>query len=262
MNRQVLLGLVVLGGCFQAGASPAGTLGPSAMGSVLSSERSGFVPEAQSSTVLAYRRTPRRYPPPPAPEPEPWKAQGWLTLRGGAYDSKNVSDHDWTVGMKAVGVVASSIRMGMTADLIRREDENRTFVTERIDQSGNVVRSEVTTSEAESNLVPLMAVAELVFPTPFFKPYAGIGGGWEFLNVKAVDYSTGLGYEANYNGPGWQLYGGVNLAFSEKFQLTGEVFHNEATVERDVYDPVLGVAYEERVNVGGNGLRGGLSFAF
>ena len=271
MKRQVILGLVLMGGGFQASVGSAGALEPSANGpapvsTVLSAERLAFAPEA-SPTVLAYRRTPpRTYPPPPSsryvPPQEEWKAQGWLTLRGGGYDSKSVSENDWTVGFKAVGVVASSIRMGMTADLVRREGANRTFVTERVDQSGNVVRTELTTSESESNLVPVLAVAELVFPTPFFKPYAGVGGGWEFLNVKAVDYTSGLGYEANYNGPGWQLYGGVNLAFSERFQLNGELFHNEATVEREVFDPVLGAAYEERVDVGGTGLRGGLSFAF
>ena len=272
MNRHMLLGLAVLGVCVQATAGSAETLEPSAADvsrpapSMLSSEAIAFAP-GTSSTVLAYRRTPRRtyYPPSarvdpgPPPEREP---QGWLTLRGGGYDSEKVNKDDWTVGLKAVGNIGAAVRMGATADLIRRENSDRSIVTEFVDASGNVVRSELTTAESESNLIPVMAVAEIVFPTPFFKPYAGVAGGWEFLNVKAVNYATGIGYDANYDGPGWQLYGGVALAFAKKFQMTAEVFHNEATVDRHVVDPITGAAYEERVDVDGMGLRGGLSFAF
>ncbi|MEO6462221.1 MAG: hypothetical protein ABIP29_04030 [Candidatus Eisenbacteria bacterium] len=221
---------------------------------------------APSGAILEYRRTPRRRTVRRS-ERTDWRErsrnpQGWLSIRGGGYDSEQVRKDDWTIGLKAVGNVAPTVRLGASIDLMRRENSDRTIVTESVDASGNTLRREVTTGEAESNLVPLMAVAEVVFPTPAIQPYVGIAGGWEFLNVQAVDYESGIAYEADYDGPGWQLYGGVGLALARRFQLSAEVFHNESTVERRVIDPSAGAAYDERVDVDGTGLRAGLNFAF
>lgn len=285
MNRHAMVGLVVLGVCVQANAGSAETSAPSALDVTGPVFFATTYAEATSSSptlayagggdgsfatpppgaTLEYRRRPRRTE--RRSERTDWRErsrnpQGWLSIRGGGFDSENVSKDDWTIGLKAVGNVASTVRLGGSLDLMRRENSDRTIVTEYIDASGNTVRSEVTTGEAESNLVPLMAVLEIVFPTPGIQPYAGIAGGWEFLNVRAFDYASGTEYEADYDGPGWQLYGGVGFALARRFQLSAEVFHNESTVERRVVNPFAGAAYDERVDVDGTGVRAGLNFAF
>jgi len=183
-------------------------------------------------------------------------------VRGGFFDSDQVSKDDWTLGLKAVANVAPTMRLGGTLDLVRRTNSQRTIITEYVDGLGNTVRQEATTGEAESNLVPLLAVAEIVFPAPGIQPYVGIGGGWEFLNVQAVDFATNYAYEADYDGPGWQAYVGADFAVAPRMRLNAELFHNGAIVERRVVDPFVGVAYDERIDVGGNGGRVGLSFAF
>lgn len=274
MKRHAMFGLAVLGVCVQANVGSAETPEPSALdvtrpasfasSSVLASAGGdGDRMFATPPATLEYRRTPRRTA--RRSTRTDWRSrepQGWLQIRGGGYDSENVSKDDWTLGLKFVGNVAPTVRLGAAIDLMRRENSDRTIVTEYRDASGNPVRSEVTTGEAESNLVPLMAVAEVVFPTPAIQPYVGIAGGWEFLNVQAVDYESGTEYEADYDGPGWQIYGGVGFALARRFQLSAEVFHNESTVERRVVDPFAGVAYDERIDVDGTGLRAGLNFAF
>ena len=261
MKRHVVTGLLVLGVCGQAGAGSAETLAPAA----LDVTRPASFSQPAGSEPLAYRRTPRRTP--RRSTRTDWRErdrnpQGWLQIRGGGFDSEDVSKDDWTLGLKAVGHVAPTVRIGGSVDLMRRTNSDRTIVTEYVDAGGNTVRREVTTGESESNLVPLMAVAEVVFPTPGVQPYAGIAGGWEFLNVQAVDYASGIEYEADYDGPGWQIYAGVGLALAPRFQLSGEVFHNESTVERRVVDPFAGAAYDERIDVDGTGVRAGLNFAF
>ena len=288
-RRSTVFGLAVLGVCVQANAGSAETPGPS----VLDASRPAFfaaepasAPASPASasilavsgghdgtfatpppgTVSEVRRTPRRLPPRRSYRTD-WRErernpQGWLTLRGGIFDSEHVNKDDWSVGLKFMGHVAPTVRVGGMADLMRRESGDRTIVTESIDPSGNPVRSEVTTGEAESNLVPLLAAVEVVLPAPGFQPYVGIAGGWEFLNVQAVDYETGIEYEADYDGPGWQIFGGAAFAVAPRFHLNAEVFHNESTVERRVVDPFAGAAYDERIDVDGTGARFGMSFAF
>jgi hypothetical protein len=82
------------------------------------------------------------------------------------------------------------------------------------------------------------------------------------MYVEAFNYTTGFGYAADYDGPGWQIYGGADFLISPAVRLNAEVFHNEATVESNIYDPYYGYAYEQRIDVDGTGGRFGLSFAF
>jgi len=288
-KRYAVVSLAVLGVCVQANAGSAETPGPSALDAsrpaffaaepasapaspasasilAVSGGHDGTFATPPPGTVSEVRRTPRRLPPRRSYRTD-WRErernpQGWLTLRGGIFDSEHVNKDDWSVGLKFMGHVAPTVRVGGMADLMRRESGDRTIVTESIDPSGNPVRSEVTTGEAESNLVPLLAAVEVVLPAPGFQPYVGIAGGWEFLNVQAVDYETGIEYEADYDGPGWQIFGGAAFAVAPRFHLNAEVFHNESTVERRVVDPFAGAAYDERIDVDGTGARFGMSFAF
>ena len=257
MSPRMLFVHVVLGVSVLARMGSAETRVPSATGAARPALFAG------SGSTLQVRRY-YKEPPPPAPAParrapEP---QSWFIMRGGFFDGDNTSKEDWTIGLKTVGHVAPSFRVGGTVDLQRRTNSERTVYTEYVDASGNRVQSAVTTAESESNLIPLMAVAEFVMPVPGIQPYVGIGGGWEFLHVKAFDYTSAIAYEANYDGPGWQVYAGADFMIAPRMRLNAEVFHNEATVERGVFDPYAGFAYEERIDADGTGGRFGLSFAF
>ena len=276
MKHSIVIGLMVLGAGAQANAGSAETLEPSAHvasrpaffavspevpGAALAyagGPSGGFAaPPGATLEVRRYRRTP----PPPRSRRDAG-TQGWMQVRGGYFSGDQVNKDDWSLGAKAVANVAPSLRLGGAVDLMRRSNSDRTIITEYVDATGNTVRSEATTGESESNLVPLLVVAEFVMPTPGIQPYFGVAGGWEFLNVQAFDYATGFAYEADYDGPGWQLYVGADFELAPRFRLSTELFHNGATVERRVFDPFLGVAYDERIEVDGNGGRVGLSFAF
>ena len=149
-----------------------------------------------------------------------------------------------------------------TTDLHRRENAGRTITSTYTDPAGNVVTTSTTAVQNESNLWPVMATLEFRLPTGVLEPYVGGGAGWEFLNVQAHDGTTGLSYSANYNGFGYQGFGGLRIPLGSRARLSGEVYYNGANVNRHFFDPVSGNEIEESVDVNGVGARGGLSFAF
>jgi len=103
---------------------------------------------------------------------------------------------------------------------------------------------------------------EFHLPTGGLDPYVGGGAGWEFLNVQAYDYTRGYAYSADYDGFGYQVFGGVRLPIGGRAKLSGEMFWNGATVDREFFDPYSGFYIEENIKVDGFGGRGGLAFAF
>jgi hypothetical protein len=188
--------------------------------------------------------------------------QGWFEIRGGFYDAEDVTANDWTAGLKVSGRVLPSVTMGIAADLHRRSDAQRTITSQYVDATGHTVTTSSTSLQAESNLVPLMGSLEFHLPSPGIDPYFGAAAGWEFLNVRVRDFATGIEDQADYDGPGYQLFAGVGLPLGPRAQLSGEAYWNGATVKRDVYDPTSGYQVQERVKVDGVGGRAGLSFAF
>jgi len=204
----------------------------------------------------------RYYPAPPPQIHHSRPIQGWFEVRGGFYDSQDVSKNDWTIGIKTSGHVAPSLMLGFSADLQRRENSGRQVTSSYIDPAGHVVTTTTTSAENESNLWPLMGTLEFHLPAGGIDPYVGGGAGWEFLNVQAFDANTGLYYSADYDGFGYQVFGGLRLPLGPRAKFSGEVYWNGATVDRNFYDPYTGLSFEENVNVDGGGGRAGLSFAF
>lgn len=188
--------------------------------------------------------------------------QGWFEIRGGVYDAQSTTKDDWTIGIKTSGQITPIVQLGFTADLHRRENAGRTVTSSYVDPAGNVVTTSTTAVQNESNLWPVMATLEFRLPTGVLEPYVGGGAGWEFLNVQAYDGTTGLNYSADYNGFGYQAFGGLKLPLGSRARLSGEVYYNGATVDRHFFDPLTGYEIEESVDVNGVGARGGLSFAF
>ena len=203
----------------------------------------------------------RYYPAPPPPRSRP--IQGWFEVRGGFYDSQDASKNDWTIGIKTTGRVAPNVLIGFSADYQRRENSGREVTSSYIDPTGNVVTTSTTTAENESNLWPIMGTLELHFAGGSgIDPYVGGGIGWEFLNVQAYDARTGLYYSADYDGFGYQAFGGVRLPIGPRAKFSAEAYWNGAEVDRHFFDPYTGLNYEESIDVDGVGGRAGLSFAF
>jgi len=187
---------------------------------------------------------------------------GWFDIRGGFFDTQDVSKNDWTLGVKAMGKVTPQLSLGMSTDLHRRSEAERIVTSQYTDPTGHVVTTSSTAFDASSNLVPLMGVLELHVPAVGIDPYFGAAGGWEFLNVQVRDFTTGEESEANYDGPGYQLFGGVGVPIGQRARFVGEAYWNGSTVKRDVIDPSTGFLVQERIGVDGGGVRAGLGFAF
>lgn len=251
---------VVLGACGWASLGSAETLEPS----VLVVARPAFY----QASVLDVRRGPRRgdYPRPrgeyDARPPRQRGIQGWISIRGGGYRPEDLPSDQWTLGMKVTGKVGDALRLGLSTDLHRRSDNQSTIVSEYVDPAGNRVTRRITTGETESNLVPILGVAEIEFPSAGIHPYVGAGLGWQFLNVRAVDFNSGIAYDTDYDGPAGQIYAGVEVPVAPRARVSVETYGHGGRVEQEVFDIATGVRVEERIRTNGWGVRGGLNFAF
>jgi hypothetical protein len=186
--------------------------------------------------------------------PEP---QGWAVVRAGFFDGENTGGNDFVFGSKFLGNVAPNVRLGGSLDWHHRS-ESATYV---VDQSGGAV-SQVTLSEVSTDLIPVMGLIEFHMPTEGLRPYFGFGAGYEWLVVDVNDYQSGVFYEDDFGGFGWQAYGGLNVRLSRNLEIGGEAFWNDSTVEREIYDPYFGALLHEEIDADGVGFRGGLALGF
>lgn len=186
---------------------------------------------------------------------------GWLTLRGGFFDSDGVAQNDWLVGLKATSVVADKLELGVSTDLQRRSDAERSRVEEFRDPAGNLVRTTVTTFETSSNLIPMLAVIDVKIPAGGIQPYFGLGAGYEVLVVDGTDFTTSTEFSDHFGGFGWQGHAGLSFPLGPRTKLVGEGYWNHATVDRRVRDVSTGVLVKEEIDVNGAGMRAGLAFA-
>ena len=198
----------------------------------------------------------RRY---AAPAPRP--ILGWMTLRAGFFSGQDVSGDDFTMGLKNAWKVSPGVQAGLVVDWHMKSDATRTVEYRTFTVTGQPVNSQRVVYELQSDLVPLMGLVEFHVPSGGVDPYVGASGGWEWLTVDALD-SYGFPYHAHYDGPGYQVYGGVSLPVAPRMKFNAEGFWNGATVKDEYFNVATGQPVEERINMDGGGLRGGLSFAF
>ena len=93
-------------------------------------------------------------------------------------------------------------------------------------------------------------------------PYVGAAASWQVLFLQADDFTTGETFDATFDGFGWQLWVGAAFPLSGRSRLIGEVFMNQAELNRDVFDPFLGQDLRETVSTDGVGARFGISWGF
>jgi hypothetical protein len=162
--------------------------------------------------------------------------------------------------MKLTGVISKGVEMGISTDYQRRNHSAGERIDEFKDPAGNDVKTTVATAEVSSSLVPAMGILVLRVPTPGLQPYIGGGAGYEWLFVNGTDYVSNTTFSETFSGFGWQGFGGIDLAISEKARLNAEAYWNQSDVSRHIDD--LGTPVKQTINVRGAGIRGGLSFAF
>ena len=209
------------------------------------------------SDVRRYYPEQRRQYVAPAPRP----ILGWVTLRAGFFSGQDVSSDDFTMGLKSAWKISPEVQTGIVFDWHMKSDATRTVEYRTYNAVGQPVVSRRAVYELQSDLVPLMGLLEFHLPSGGFDPYVGASGGWEWLTVDAVD-PYGFVYHAHYDGPGYQVYGGVNFPVAPRMKFNVEGFWNGATVEDEYFSGATGQPVEERINMDGGGLRGGFGFAF
>lgn len=270
VSAVILLGspLLIPGAGSAEGAEPSyvGLTGyePSALALYRPAMAPGNMVVMASAGPRVYRQDNGNYRPALIRKPwsRPKRERGWFYLRGGVFDYENVAKDDFVIGFKVAGRLSDFFSMGLSADLQRREAYDQVRVEEFRDPTGNMVRSSVTTFASSSNLIPAMAIAEVEIPTALFRPFAGIGGGYEWMVVEFEDYESGLFSKSTYGGLGWQVWAGLAVPMAKTAALTGELYLNRGTVSRDVQDVATGDVRKEEIDVDGGGFRAGLRLAF
>ncbi len=187
---------------------------------------------------------------------------GFLNVGGGIFDP---SDQPGTgfYGVVAVGSeVADPLDLGVQLSWYHRGSRGEEVVFTYTDPAGNTVERVIETRSVDTDLLPIMGIARLRFPTSrYLQPYIGGGVGYEWLFVEGVD-ENGVPFSNDYGGFGAQLMGGLNISASPSTALYGEVAYNFSTVKADFFDPSLNTVVKESIDMDGLAFHGGLRFRF
>lgn len=114
---------------------------------------------------------------------------------------------------------------------------------------------------ANAHLIPAMLFVQATLWERFLSPYVGIGGGYEWLLLRAEDFRTDEVFSRTYSGPSWEWYAGVGLKMSRAARLDGELFYSAGTLGRDVLD-ANDRLLKETVDMDGVGVRVGLNIVY
>jgi hypothetical protein len=181
-------------------------------------------------------------------------------IHGGIFNPSVGSGQGFTMGLRGGPNLAPHLQLGIAMDWEHRGSQSGSVVGSSVGPGGTVVVTRQVISSSE-NTFPLMAYLQISGSEKrVLVPYAGIAGGYEIVTLDAVDYLTSTSFNATYGGWGWQSWAGLRVPFSPHSGLLAEVYTNQATAYRDVYDPFYGMTLRESVGLDGVGFRGGLSW--
>jgi len=181
-------------------------------------------------------------------------------IYGGVFEPSRGNGQGFVLGLRGGPNLAPQFQLGVAADWEHRGNNYGTVVGSSPGPGGTIVVTRQIQSSSE-NTFPLMAYLQLsANPKRALVPYLGIAGGYEIVTLSATDYTTGLSFNATYGGWGWQSWAGMRVPFSPHSGLMAEVYTNQATAYRDVYDPFYNATLRESVGLDGVGFRGGLTW--
>ena len=184
-------------------------------------------------------------------------------LHAGYLDPDGPADPGFLVGLRVGQQFQDVVEIGVGADWRNKSGRSTEVLQSTTGPGGEtiVVRREL--SRYSSNLFPMMAYIQVSGPSSLtLIPYAGVAASYQALFLSADDFQTGQSFDATYDGFGWQLWGGAKLPLSGRTGLVGEVFMNNADLDRDVFDPASGQTIREIVSTDGLGARFGLTWGF
>jgi hypothetical protein len=192
-----------------------------------------------------------------------YRARGVSQIHAGFLDPDGPTDPGFVVGFRGGQQIDDMFQIGLGVDWRNKSGRSTEVLQETVGPGGEVIRVRRDLSRYSSNLFPGIAYLQLSGPLNLaIVPYFGVAGSWQVLFLEADDFQTGESFDATYDGFGWQMWGGAALPLSGRSQLVGEVFLNNADLNRDVFDPVSGTEIRETVSTDGVGARFGISWGF
>jgi hypothetical protein len=191
------------------------------------------------------------------------KSQTYLQLQGGFFDPDGEPGKEGLGSFRLGALVDPHVSIGGMVDWSHRGESDATIVSEVPGPGGGPpITTELLLAKSSIDLVPILAYLQFSGDgRTGIVPYAGIGGGYELLFLKAED-PTGVTYDQTFGGWGWQAWAGLGIPLSRDARITGEVFRNGGDLSHDSDDPSTGYTIRETVNVNGTGARFGVAFSF
>ena len=184
----------------------------------------------------------------------------WAMLGGGTFDPSDQPGNGLYLNGGMGATMGKQLDLGVQVSWYHHATDGEQFIREYDLPTGEHVRQVVATNNFDTDLIPVMGVLRVRFPSGDFEPYVGGGIGWEWLTVSGTD-SIG-DFQNDYDGFGAQLYGGANMKVSDQAGLYGEVLWNASTPKAEFFDPSIGQVVREEVKYDGLAFHGGLRFMF
>ena len=183
-------------------------------------------------------------------------------LHAGFLDPDGPATSGFDMGFRGGHEIDNIVQIGVGLDWRTKSGGQSELLQSSVGPGGQPIQTQLPISHFSSNLLPVMAYLQLSGPGRRITPYVGVAGTWEVLFLQADDYTTGQRFDATYNGFGWQAWGGLALRLAGRSKLIAEVFMNQATLGRDLYDPYYGLPVRETISADGIGARYGVSWGF
>jgi hypothetical protein len=197
----------------------------------------------------------------PVQPAEPPGPRSQVQIHGGFFQPDGGLSDGFVAGMRGGAMLSPNAEVGVSADWQYRASEQLQGVSAATGPGGTPITTSRQISSFSESTFPLLAFLQLsVDPDRFLAPYAGIGGGYEFVTLSATDFVTSSTFNATYGNWGWQAWVGARVKVARQAGVFAEAFRNQCTAKRDVYDPIGNQTLRESVNLDGVGMRFGLSF--
>lgn len=192
-----------------------------------------------------------------------WRGRGVSQVHAGFLDPDGPSEAGFLAGFRGGQQIDDMFQIGLGLDWRNKSGRATEVLQETIGPGGETIIVRRDVSSYSSNLFPALAYFQISGPSHLLLvPYVGAAASWQVLFLNARDFATGQEFDATFDGFGWQLWAGAAMPLSGRSRLLGEVFMNQADLNRDVYDVVLGQDIRETVSVDGVGARFGMSWGF
>ena len=185
---------------------------------------------------------------------------GEIQLHGGAFMPANATQVSSSFGGRASALLTNQLSAGLSVDWFVHSHNSLGSPASALPASEYTPKPVL--ADASTQLLPVMLFAQIApWPKAPLIPYAGIGGGYEWLRSTAHDYQAGTSYEATFSNWAWQMWGGMGLKLARQLRLDGEAYYNGGTLKREASDP-NGSPYRQVVTIDGTGARFGLNLVY